>query len=94
MLFHDVVDGGDVPSDVYVVAENTQAKSATLNNGEFNESNPDIRFMIDAETGESLPENPMGIDGAVRKEIERAYLWNIKYDLQLSRIQTYLFIPI
>lgn len=48
VVFENVVDGGSVPSNVYVVRDNGQAKSATENNGGFDEGNPDIRFQIES----------------------------------------------
>lgn len=48
VVFENVVDGGNVPSNVYVVRDNGQAKSATENNGGFDEGNPDIRFQIES----------------------------------------------
>lgn len=48
VVFENVVDGGSVPSNVYVVRDNGQAKSATENNGAFDEGNPDIRFQIES----------------------------------------------
>ncbi len=48
VVFKNVVDGGNVPSNVYVVRDNGQAKSATENNGGFDEGNPDIRFQIES----------------------------------------------
>ena len=48
VVFENVVDGGSVPSNVYVVRDNGQAKSATENNGGFDETNPDIRFQIES----------------------------------------------
>lgn len=54
VVFENVVDGGSVPSNVYVVRDNGQAKSATENNGAFDEGNPDIRFQIESEQTEQL----------------------------------------
>lgn len=53
------------------LSDGADIKSATENNGEFDGTNPDIRYMIDEDTGEELPENPMGIDPEVRKRIEK-----------------------
>lgn len=51
VVFHNIVDGGTKASNVYVVANNTQAKSATINNGDFDGKNPDIRFHIGKDDG-------------------------------------------
>lgn len=48
VVFENVMDGGSVPSNVYVVRDNGQAKSATENSGRFDETNPDIRFRIES----------------------------------------------
>lgn len=64
VVFENVVDGGNIPSNVYVVRDNGQAKSATENNGAFDEGNPDIRFQIESgEIGQ--------IDQAVEQRIKR-----------------------
>lgn len=70
------VDGGDQITDVYVAFEPTQIKSAIGNNGNFDPTNPDIRFRqanteaelraLDKEGGtpaamvERLSKTPMG----------------------------------
>ena len=70
MQFHNVIDGADIPSDVYVVAENTQAKSATLNNGEFDDTNPDIRFQIEDDEPITNPD-PSDISERAKKRMEK-----------------------
>ncbi len=68
VVFENVVDGGSVPSNVYVVRDNGQAKSATENNGGFDEGNPDIRFQIESEQTEQLldPDEPEPLQPAKR----------------------------
>lgn len=68
VVFENVVDGGSVPSNVYVVRDNGQAKSATENNGAFDEGNPDIRFQIESEQTEQLldPDEPEPLQPAKR----------------------------
>ncbi len=51
MLFQNMIDGNaqdgtNIPSNIWVVKDNTQAKSAEENSGEFDSANPDIRFQI------------------------------------------------
>lgn len=56
VMFSNIIDGGEIASNVYVVKSNTQAKSATINAGSFDGANPDIRFHIvthSSETGEA-----------------------------------------
>lgn len=62
VIFQNMIDGSardnsDTPATIYVTKENAQAKSATLNNGEFDNDNPDIRFHIDGEEGALLDDN-------------------------------------
>lgn len=62
VIFQNMIDGSardnsDTPATIYVTKENTQAKSAILNNGEFDNDNPDIRFHIDGEEGALLDDN-------------------------------------
>ncbi len=52
VLFKNMIDGSrrdetDVPSSVWVVKDNTNAKSATINVGSFDGTNADIRFRIE-----------------------------------------------
>ncbi len=58
MLFQNMIDGNaqdgtNIPSNIWVVKDNTQAKSAEENSGEFDSANPDIRFQI-GETKEDI----------------------------------------
>ena len=46
VMFSNIIDGGDIAANVYVIKSNTRAKSATINIGSFDGSNPDIRFRI------------------------------------------------
>ena len=62
VLFENVIDGGDKTSNVWVVKQNTQAKSATINIGSFDGTNPDIRFRIEPQNdileSEEIPVQP------------------------------------
>lgn len=65
----DTATGEEIESDIYIVFEPTQIKSATGNRGTFDPSNPDIRYAVDdgsTTSGDSLPEG-------VRKAVDENY---------------------
>jgi hypothetical protein len=80
VLFENVYDGGTHPTNVWVVKENTQAKSATQNIGTFDRTNPDIRFhvgprdsLFEGAEGEKVlgDPNPRNISAEVREAMEK-----------------------
>ena len=76
------INGGEISSTIFVVTDSKQIKSATGNNGNFDPTNPDIRFSVTPEQGDKAIE---AADKALTEApVKDDYIGRVVGDIGLS----------